>query len=510
MTHDHATSHESTHAEPESEGALLLRLIAGVRELSAEAHALEVACASKLESVHAEHALGARNLLHYLAVRKHDIRELQVDLAALGLSSLGRMEHCVLETLARVEHALHCLRGERPDRPYSHGPVDDLEGDRLLTRHTAALFGAAPQGRRTRIMVTLAPDDERDQIEGLLTNGMNVARINCSKQDREAWLTLVKRIRDACERTGLSCPVLFDLAGPNPRTLRFDVASKAFAVVVGDRMVLAREPSDVERSRKEYGKLGVIGCTMPEIVVHLKPGERVLYDDGKLEGKVLTNDSGLALIEVVHTSKDEVKLREEKTLNFPDSQLPLPSLTEKDLSDLDFVAEHADLVGLSFVRSAKDVEAVQAELQKRGASKLGLLLKIETTRGFTELGALLLTAMQSERVGMMVARGDMAVELGFVRLAEAQEEVLWLGEAALVPVVWATQVLESLTKTGVPSRAEVTDAAMGDRAECVMLNRGEHVSEAVTFLDDVLKRMQAHQDKKRSLLRRLEISELTW
>lgn len=510
MVHDDASSDESTHGERESEGALLLRLIAAVRELSAEAHALEAASASKLETVHPEHRLGARNLLAYLAVRQRDIRELQLDLAALGLSSLGRMEHCVLETLARVEHALHCLRGEPPERPFSKGPVDDREGDRLLARHTEALLGAPPRGRRTRIMVTLAPDDERDQIEALLNNGMDVARINCSKQDPEAWLKLVERIREARERTELSCSVLFDLAGPNPRTLRFDAGSKSPVVVVGDRMLLATEPSDLARARKAYGKLPVIGCTLPEIVAHVEPGQRMLYDDGKLEAKVLENDRGLVLFEVVRTSKAEIKLKELKTLNFPESELTLPSLTEKDLSDLDFVAKHADLVGLSFVRSAKDVEAVQAELQKRGASQLGLLLKIETTRGFSELGTLLLTAMQSERVGVMVARGDMAVELGFVRLAEAQEEVLWLGEAALVPVVWATQVLESLTKNGIPSRAEVTDAAMSDRAECVMLNRGEHVAEAVTFLDDVLKRMQAHQDKKRSLLRRLEISELNW
>jgi pyruvate kinase len=116
--------------------------------------------------------------------------------------------------------------------------------------------------------------------------------------------------------------------------------------------------------------------------------------------------------------------------------------------------------------------------------------------------------MQEERVGVMVARGDMALELGYARLAEAQEEILWVCEAALVPVIWATQVLESLNKRGVPSRAEVTDAAMSGRAECVMLNQGAHVVEAVGFLAGVLDRMQDHQEKKSSLLRRLSISNV--
>jgi pyruvate kinase len=111
--------------------------------------------------------------------------------------------------------------------------------------------------------------------------------------------------------------------------------------------------------------------------------------------------------------------------------------------------------------------------------------------------------MGSPSVGVMIARGDLAVEMGYERLAEVQEEILWLAEAALVPAIWATQVLETLAKQGTPSRAEITDAAMGERAECVMLNKGPHILEAIHALDDILSRMQAHQHKKRAMLRRL-------
>ena len=103
----------------------------------------------------------------------------------------------------------------------------------------------------------------------------------------------------------------------------------------------------------------------------------------------------------------------------------------------------------------------------------------------------------------MIARGDLAVEIGYQRLAEIQEEILWLCEAAHVPVIWATQVLENLVKKGIPSRGEITDAAMAERAECVMLNKGAFVTEAFTILDDVLTRMQTHQSKKTPQLRAL-------
>ena len=103
----------------------------------------------------------------------------------------------------------------------------------------------------------------------------------------------------------------------------------------------------------------------------------------------------------------------------------------------------------------------------------------------------------------MIARGDLLVECGYERLAEIQEEILWLCEAAHLPVVWATQVLESLAQKGIPSRAEITDAAMGARAECVMLNKGPHILDAIEILDSILRRMQSHQAKKTSRLRRL-------
>jgi pyruvate kinase len=201
------------------------------------------------------------------------------------------------------------------------------------------------------------------------------------------------------------------------------------------------------------------------------------------------------------------KLRSDKGINLPDSELRLSALTAKDLTDLEFVARHADLVSLSFVNRASDLELLQKQLHRVHGEGLGIILKIETRRGFENLPELLLTALRSKCCGVMIARGDLAVECGFERLAELQEEILWICEAAHVPVIWATQVLESLAKDGIPSRAEITDAAMSERAECVMLNKGPHICEAVRALDDILRRMQTHVSKKRSMLRELKLAQ---
>jgi len=115
--------------------------------------------------------------------------------------------------------------------------------------------------------------------------------------------------------------------------------------------------------------------------------------------------------------------------------------------------------------------------------------------------------MKHAAVGIMIARGDLAVEVGWKRISEVQEEILWISEAAHIPIIWATQVLESLAKKGIASRAEITDAAMSIRTECVMLNKGPYILETVQLLENILKRMYEHQWKKKETLRSLKVAE---
>ncbi len=278
----------------------------------------------------------------------------------------------------------------------------------------------------------------------------------------------------------------------------------------GDPLILTRDlrtgrPATYD-SNGQLLTPAMIGITIPDIFDDVCPGETIWFDDGKIGGVIETIDECQVLVRITHARLEGVKLRGDKGINFPESVLRLPALTEKDIEDLAFVARYADVVELSFANSAEDVELLRQHLVRLGKRQPAIVLKIETQRGFENLPAMLLAAMQMPCCGVMIARGDLAVECGFERMAEVQEEILWICEAAHVPVIWATQVLESLAKDGIPSRSEITDAAMGHRAECVMLNKGPHVVTAVQVLDSILRRMQAHQFKKRAMLRELRLA----
>jgi pyruvate kinase len=251
---------------------------------------------------------------------------------------------------------------------------------------------------------------------------------------------------------------------------------------------------------------GSLSLSIPEVYRDIRPGEPIYFDDGRIAGIVEKCDTNRLKIRITHTRNPVEKLEGNRGVNLPDTMLNLPALCAKDLQDLKFAARNADMIGLSFANSPDDVSALYQCLQKLGREDIGVVLKIETKRGFSNLPAMLLEALKFPACGIMIARGDLAVECGFERMSEVQEEILWICEAAHVPVIWATQVLEGLTRRGHASRAEVTDAAMAQAAEAVMLNKGPHIIEAVVMLDDILQRMQGHHRKKRSLLRELHLA----
>jgi pyruvate kinase len=279
---------------------------------------------------------------------------------------------------------------------------------------------------------------------------------------------------------------------------------------LGDTLILTRSLNPGRPSRRDGEEKLItpaqISVSLPEFFDGVKAGEPIWLDDGKIGGVIREVSSDQVSVEITQARPAGEKLGAEKGINVPESQLHLSSLTKKDLEALPFVVKNADIVEYSFVRTEADVLELQSHLAKLGGEKIGLILKIETREGFDQLPQLLLAAMRTRAVGVMIARGDLAVECGYQRLAEVQEEILWVCEAAHMPVIWATQVLESLTKNGIPSRSEITDAAMGERAECVMLNKGPYIVTAVRILGDILRRMQPHHEKKNSMLRKLHLA----
>ena len=335
----------------------------------------------------------------------------------------------------------------------------------------------------------------------LVQKGMDVARINCAHDDPDAWRKLALEIRAVGLQMGRTIPILMDIAGPKLRTESVLQADKK-KLDVGDRFRLVA-------SGKPKLTGGVDFCaTVSEatIVTRLEVGDRIRYDDGKLEGVVENVGHNEAIIRVTRAKAGGAKLKAEKGLNVPDTDLGLSPLTAKDEQDLVTVLECADMIGYSFVRRPDDIDLLEATIARLGdkGHAPGLVAKIEQPEAVKNLPDLIARALPHWKLSVMIARGDLAAEIGFERLAEMQEEILWLCEAASVPAIWATQVLEDLVKDGVPSRGEMTDAAMSARAECVMLNKGPAIRDGVMVLDRVLSRMEGHMLKKTPVLRALK------
>lgn len=295
--------------------------------------------------------------------------------------------------------------------------------------------------------------------------------------------------------TGLSCKIYMDLAGPKIRTVIKD--KDKMKVEEGEIIFLADE-------KHMNGDEKTIGCTIPGIAEQLNTGETVLFDDGLIEARVEKTEPDRARLQVLRISSKKPFIKDEKGINFPDSNLLLPALTEYDIKCLSFISKHADIVGYSFVRNTKDILQLQEVMGRN--KKTALVIKIETPEAVKNLPDLLFCSMHQENIGVMIARGDLAVEIGFERMSEIQEEILWICEAAHVPVIWATQVLENLNKSGVATRSEVTDAAHAAMADCVMINKGTHIIQTMETLKDILIRSGGHHVKKRFTFRPLNIA----
>ncbi len=309
-----------------------------------------------------------------------------------------------------------------------------------------------------------------------------------------------------CVLTRKGQPLLQSIVSPVPEVFQ------PILLQVGDELVLTREdlPGLAARLDKKDKLLqsASIPCTLREVFHAARPGQPIWFDDGKIGGLIRTCAGDRIVVDITQAAPNGSKLGSGKGINLPQTELDIPALTPADIENLTTLARHIDIVGLSFVRTPQDVLALHRVLAELGNPHLGVVLKIETAQAFENLPMILLASLRLPPVGVMVARGDLAVEIGFERLAEVQEEILWLCEAAHIPVIWATQVLESMAKNGLPSRAEVSDAALAIRAECVMLNKGPYIIETVKFLCGVLSRMSGHQIKRRPMMRQLSVSHI--
>lgn len=246
----------------------------------------------------------------------------------------------------------------------------------------------------------------------------------------------------------------------------------------------------------------IISCSLKGALKLLKVGEKVFIDDGKIGLIVVENHGDSIVCKVVIGKASGTLLKEEKGINFPDTYIQEPALTSTDSNNALDVLEFADSLSLSFCQCAQDVRDLQSLLDANQRHDIGIVVKIETRQAIENMHEILQQLLESEKSGVMIARGDLAIEVGFENMAYIQEALLDICDAAHLPVIWATQVLESKMKNNLPSRAEVTDAAMAGRAECVMLNKGAFAIDTISVLMQILDDMHKVSKKNRQLLKK--------
>lgn len=492
------------------------KLIYGLNEILTEMESNESRIDDIIKNVHQQYKQSAKNLLRYLILRNYDLRQYHDYLSNMGISSMRSTEGYVYSNLFNVVRNLHLIKNIPFYHPDTIEKIGYKKSKKLVKKHANELFNEASKKHFTEIMVTLPLEAAEDKsiILGMAKSGMEIARINLSHGNIEIWTKMVKIIKEVEKEIDHPLKIYMDLAGPKIRTSNIQISDKkgkfkdAIKVRKGEHIILTKEPTLGKRSKfgaaNEQLEKAEIGVQLPNIIDDVNLGDIILFDDGMIESIVLDKMDGQ--LEIVITNCYKSKLSSRKGINLPNTQLNLPALTEADLKNIPFVIQHADIVGYSFVRTREDVKQLYAHLFENGGKDLGVVFKIENKEAFENLPGILLEGMKHNKIGVMIARGDLAVEIGFERISEVQNQILWICEAAHIPVIWATQVLENLAKTGIPTRAEVSDAALGSYAECVMLNKGPFINDAITTLKDILIRMETHSFKRKSSLRPLKVA----
>ncbi len=333
--------------------------------------------------------------------------------------------------------------------------------------------------KKTKIVATLGPaSSDKDVLRQMFEAGVNVCRLNFSHGSYEDHAKVVKTIRELNEETGLNVAILADLQGPKIRTHEME----------NNGVELINE-SEVEIvTEKVLGTARRFSINYADLPADVKPGERILLDDGKLALEVLSTDGKSAIkVKVVHGGI----LSSKKGVNFPNTRITMPSLTSKDLLDLQFALEQdVDWVGLSFVRSARDIIELKHIISGE-KKKAKVIAKIEKPEAIEDIDAII-----RETDGLMVARGDLGVEIPYQNVPLIQKMLIRKCVLHAKPIIVATQMMESMITNISPTRAEVNDVANAvlDGADAVMLSGetsvGKHPIEVIKTMANIVTEME--------------------
>jgi pyruvate kinase len=338
--------------------------------------------------------------------------------------------------------------------------------------------------RNTKIVATLGPSSRSPEIvQALFAAGVDVFRINASHGDYDAHAAAIRLVRGLASKSGRMPGILLDLQGPKMRLGKFENGQAT--LVSGARFTIT--------VKSRLGNASIASTTYPDLAEDVAPGNRVLLADGSVELRVLETDGTTAVFEVVSGGA----VRDNQGINLPGVRVSLPSMTEKDCADLEFgISQNVDMVALSFVRTGADVAGLRQRLKALG-SRIPIIAKIEKPEALDNLDEIL-----DASDGVMVARGDLGVELALARVPGAQKTIIEHARFRGKFVITATQMLESMILKPTPTRAEVNDVANAifDGTDAVMLSAetasGQYPLEAVRMMASIANEAECFLSKR--------------
>ena len=334
--------------------------------------------------------------------------------------------------------------------------------------------------KKTKIVATLGPAcSDASVIEQMMLQGVDVFRINFSHADYSDVQERIQTIRELNAKLNYHTSILADLQGPK---LRVGVMEEGTFVNPGDQVTFSTESPFVGNAEKAY-------MNYQNFPKDVKAGERILLDDGKLIFEVVsTNGSTEVVAQVIQGGAFKSK----KGVNLPNTDISLPALTEKDIKDAEFaISQEVDWIALSFVRNAEDVQQLQELIQKHSSSKIPIISKIEKPEALENIEKII-----AYSDGLMVARGDLGVEIPAAEVPLHQKELVHLAKKARIPVIIATQMMETMIDSLTPTRAEVNDVANSvmDGADAVMLSGetsvGQYPVQVIETMSNILKSVE--------------------
>src|SRR5699024_8830852 len=341
--------------------------------------------------------------------------------------------------------------------------------------------------RKTKIVCTIGPASESvETLTQLIDAGMNVARLNFSHGDFEEHGNRIKNIREAAAKTGQTVAILLDTKGPEIRTGKF----KHGQTIIEKEQEVAISMEEVEGTNELFS------ITYTGLYDDVHVGSKILIDDELLELEVIALDEDTRLIHTKALNSGEVS--NNKGVNVPNVSVNLPGMTEKDASDIEFgIRQGVDFIAASFIRRQSDVLEIRNLLEKHGAPNMHIISKIENQEGVDHIDSILEACD-----GVMVARGDLGVEIPAEDVPLVQKDLISKCNAAGKPVITATQMLDSMQRNPRPTRAEASDVANAifDGTDAIMLSgetaAGDYPVEAVQTMNDIALKAETRLDHK--------------